>query len=312
MSTNGTPAAPITAIYRAGMRVLTPVYERAGCAYLTGTERSSALTLAERLLAEGSPVTLGYWPRKDETVARVTEEEQATIEALGDLGQGDKTAVSLKVARLGFDANVVRQLARQAVQRQIGLVFDAHSPAEADQTLELAKIARSKGASTGIVLPARWKRSAGDALTASEYGLWVRVVKGQWPDDAPGSTVSSEAALRTSFIALVNRLLGLGVRTAIATHDVVLLEQALTRIAAASAHSEVELLLGLPVRRPLETAQRAGAATRFYVSFGYPGLPYPFRAILRRPRLAWLLTQGIVLGSRNQDIQRRAALGSPE
>jgi proline dehydrogenase len=298
------------AIYSAGLRVLGPVYARAGSAYLAGRERTSALAVAERLLASGSEVTLGYWPLRAESAAQVTAEECATLEALGDLGAyEDRTAVSLKAARLGFDADAVRQLARLAVEQHTSLVFDAHSPAEADRTLELARVARAQGASTGVALPARWARSADDAVMASECGLSVRVVKGQWPDDAPGRRLSGEAALRSSCLNLLDRLAGLGVRAAVATHDVVLLEQALPRLSTSGAPPEVELLLGLPIRRALTTARRAGASTRFYVSFGHPGLPYPFRAVLRRPRLAWLLTQGVVLGGHNQAIQRHRALG---
>ena len=296
-------------IYSTGLRALGPVYVRAGCAYLAGHERTSALEVAELLLAAGSEVTFGYWPSQGESAAHVTAELFATLESLGELGAyGDRTALALKASRFGFDADVVRQLSRLAIERDIRLVFDAHSPAEADRTLELGRVARGEGASTGVVLPARWARSAEDAVMALECDLIVRVVKGQWPDDVRGRGPSGEAALRLSCLSLLDRLIGLGVRAALATHDVVLLEQALPRLAASGALPEVELLLGLPVRRALDTARRAGASTRFYVSFGHPGLPYPFVAILRRPRLAWLLTQGVILGGRNQAIQRHAAL----
>jgi proline dehydrogenase len=298
-------------IYSTGLRVLGPVYARAGSAYLSGRERTSALAVAERLLAARSEVTLGYWPDQRASAAQVTDEVYATLESLAELdAYGDRIAISLKAARLGFDADAVRQLSRLAVERHTRLVFDAHSPAEADRTLELARVARGEGASTGVVLPARWGRSAEDAVMASEYGLSVRVVKGQWPDDVPGGRrLSGEGALRSSFLDLIDRLAGLGVRVAVATHDVVLLEQALARLATPGTPPEVELLLGMPVQRALDTARRAGASTRFYVSFGHPGLPYPFMAVLLRPRLAWLLTQGIVLGEHNQAIQRHAALG---
>jgi proline dehydrogenase len=298
------------AAYSAGVRVLGPVYARAGSAYLAGREQSTALAVAERLLASGSEITLGYWPSKDESAADVAAEEHSILEALGHLRAFEhRTTLSLKAARLGFDADAVRKLAKLAVERHTRLVFDAHSPAEADRTLELARLARAEGASTGVALPARWARSSEDAVMASEFGLSVRVVKGQWPDDVPGCRLNSEAALRSSCLNLLDRLAGLSVRTAVATHDVVLLKQALPRLSDWGKPPEVELLLGLPVRPALTTARRAGASTRFYVSYGHPGLPYPFRAALRRPRLAWLLTQGVVLAGRNQTIQRRGALG---
>ncbi|MDQ0673950.1 proline dehydrogenase [Pseudarthrobacter siccitolerans] len=298
------------AIYAVGVRALGPVYSRAGSAYLAGRERPAALAIAGRLVAAGSEVTLGYWPRQGESSAEVTAEEFATLDALGQSGAyGNGAAVSLKAARVGFDADVVRRLAVLAAERHVRLVFDAHSPAEADRTLDLARMAHSEGASVGVALPTRWRRSAEDAVMASECGLSVRVVKGQWPDAVARNRLSVEDTLRSSFLGLVERLVRLDVRFAVATHDVVLLEHTLKRAAALGSPPEVELLLGMPIRRALEVARRAGASTRFYVSFGYPGLPYPFRSILLRPRLAWLLTQGVVLGGRNQVIQQRAALG---
>lgn len=297
------------AAYHAGMQMLGPLYARAGSAYLAGQDKSSALEVAGRLFSAGSAVTLGYWPRQGEPVSLVAAEEEHALQALGELGAGkDCAGLSLKAARIGFDADIVRQLAKVAAKQETRLVFDAHSPGEADRTLALARAARSEGASTGVVLPARWQRSLEDATMASEFGLSVRVVKGQWPDDAPGAKAVSEAALRLRYLHLLDFMAGLDVRMAIATHDVVLLEKALTYLTASGVAPEVELLLGLPVRRALDVARRAGAATRFYVGFGQPGLPYPFRAVLLRPRLAWLLAQGIVLGGHNQVIQRNAVL----
>ena len=297
------------AIYSASVRALGPLYARAGSAYLAGDNRSSALAIAARLVAAGSAVTVGYWPRQGESSADVAAEVYATLDALGDAAlYGRVASLSLKAARLGFDAGVVRHLASLAAERDVRLVFDAHSPAEADRTLELAREARRAGALTGVVLPARWGRSADDAAMAAESGLWVRVVKGQWPGSAPGTRLSAEDALRASFLDLVDRLSGLHVPFALATHDPAVLEEALARRTAAGAQSEVELLLGLPIRRPLHVARQSGASIRFYVSYGYPGLPYPFRSVLLRPRLAWLLTQGLVLGGRNQAIQQQAAL----
>ena len=298
-----------SAIYSATLRALGPFYARAGSAYLAGNNRTSALAVSARLVAAGSEVTLGYWPPQGESFEEVAAEESATLHALGNAGlYGAGAALSLKAARLGFDADVVRRLAVLAAERNVRLVFDAHSPAEADRTLELARIARREDAPTGVVLPARWGRSAEDAVMASECGLSVRVVKGQWPDTVPGIRRSAEDALRSSFLGLVDRLSGLGVPFSVATHDPVLLDEALGHLAGSEAQSEVELLLGLPIQRVLQIARRSGASTRFYVSFGYPGLPYPFRSVLLRPRLAWLLAQGLVLGGRNQVIQQQAAL----
>jgi hypothetical protein len=95
----------------------------------------------------------------------------------------------------------------------------------------------------------------------------------------------------------------------VATHDVVPLEESLRRVGAAGVSPQVELMLGLPIGPALAVVRRPRAALRYYLGFGRPGLPYPVTAVLRRPRLAGLLVQGLARGARNQRIQQEAALG---
>jgi proline dehydrogenase len=290
----------------AGLRLLSPLYRRAGSAYLVGRDRAGAIELAGRLLAAGSDVTLGYWPLKGEPLGSVTAEELATVEALA--AHGSRSTVALKMPNLCFDSGAVKRLAARAAETGVRLAFDAHSPRDTDRTLELARAARAEGADVGVVLPSRWARSLRDAEQAAESGLWVRLVKGQWPDDVGGGGRSGEAALRSSFLAVLDRLLVSRVPVVVATHDAVLLQRALVRMSAAGVAGQAELLLGLPVGRALGVVVRCGAQVRYYIGFGHPGLPYPFTSVLRRPRLARNLTQGLILGARNQRIQQRAAL----
>lgn len=291
----------------AGRRLLAPVFERAGSAYLVSPHRSTAISIAEQLVAGGNDVTLGYWPREGEPAHDVAAEEQATI---GELrSHGPRATLAVKAPALGFQSDTVMSLARSAADAGVNLLFDAHAPEDADRTLALACRARSNGARVGVALPARWERSLADARVAAETGLSVRVVKGQWPDDVPGGGPAAEAPLRTAVLRLLDCLVEAAAPVSIATHDAVLLEAALVRLAAAGVPAEVELLLGLPVQRPLAVAALFRAHVRYYVAFGHPGLPYPFQAVLRRGRLTGLLAQGLLLGAHNQRIQQRAALG---
>jgi proline dehydrogenase len=295
----------VSAVRSVARRLLVPVVARAGSAYLAGADAAAATELARRLLAEDSDVVVGYWQKEKEPPGSVFAEQLAAMEALAPFGA--RVSLAVKAPALSFDATAVRQLARRAQQAAVRLVFDAHSPGEADRTLQLARVAIGEGASTGVALPARWARSLVDAELAAREGLSVRVVKGQWPDE-PASGPAGEAALRTAFLRLLDRLTQAEVPVDVATHDVVLLAEALDRAAAAGRPAGVELLLGLPVRRPRAVSTTRRARLRYYVGFGSPGLPYPVTSILRRPRLAADLTQGLLRGARNQTAQQRAAL----
>ena len=147
-----------------------------------------------------------------------------------------------------------------------------------------------------------------DAGGAASAGLDVRVIKAEWPDDRSAGSLS-EAVFRASFgAALVEELAGASVRVMVATHDPVLLDSAVGRLRAAGTPCEIELLLGLPARRALAVAAHHGVPVRFYLPYGHPSLVYSPSSILRRPRLAVPLAQGVLLGGRNQQVRQREAL----
>jgi proline dehydrogenase len=94
----------------------------------------------------------------------------------------------------------------------------------------------------------------------------------------------------------------------VATHDAVLLDRVVRRLRAAGIDCEIELLLGLPARRPLAVAARHAVPVRFYLAYGHPSLVYSPGAVLRRTRLALPLAAGVSLGSWNQRLRVREAL----
>ncbi|SOC47727.1 L-proline dehydrogenase [Blastococcus aggregatus] len=281
-------------------RLLTPILRRAGRAYLAGSERPSALAVAGRLLALGSMVSIAYWNAPVEPPAAVLAENAAALDALAAWGR--RARLAIKVPALGRDCGAVRELASRAAESGVRLDFDAHAPADADVTLELAGAARAQGARVAVALPARWARSLDDVARAADGDLGVRVVKGQWPEEG-GRHLVGDRELRAAYLRLVERLSGTDVPFALATHDPVLLGRALELTGRSSAPAAVELLPGLPLRRPLAVSARAGARVDFYVPYGSPSLGYPVSSVLSRPRLAAAFGQGLLRGSRNQSIQ---------
>ena len=296
----------MTTARTAALSLLGPVFTRAGSAYLVAPDLPAASAAARRLVDRGRSVTLAYWPGGDDTAATVLARTREAVDALG--GGAGAPRVAVKAPALAGEPAAARCLGREAAEAGVGLVFDSHAPADAAATLVAARVARDEGADVGVAIPARWARSRHDAATAAEAGFSVRVVKGQWPDHGGGP--AGERSLRAAYLALLDRLSDLGVPAGVATHDAVLLDAALARLAAAGASGEAEVLLGLPVRRPLAAAARHTAPVRFYLAFGQPSLTYPLTAVLRRPRLAVTLTQGLLLGAHNQRVQQRAALSA--
>lgn len=281
-------------------RLLAPllalVVGRAERAYVTGPTRESALVVAMRLLGAGYAVTLAYWDG-GAPPSQVEAEVAGCIAALAGCRLVPRVAV--KAPQLGFDPDALGRLAAQAREAGVGLVLDSHAPDEAPRTLELARVVREHGATTGVAIPARWDRSPADARAASADGLDVRVVKGQWAE--PGRR-EADPDLRAACDRVVAALPEGG--GSIATHDTRLLEQVLRKRRPAG----VELLFGLPARRALAVARRHDVPVRFYVAYGTPTTGFSPGEVLRRPRLGRDLAAGAVVAGTNPRLRLAEAV----
>ncbi len=163
----------------------------------------------------------------------------------------------------------------------------------AERTLALIAESAPRDDQLGITLPARWRRSPGDAAAAVELGLGVRVVKGRWPDlGAP------DRDLRAGFLALVERLAGRARRVAVATHDESLARQALGLLRAAGTPCELELLFGLPAAPAARAADELSAPVRIYVPYGHATLPYRVPDARGDARILGWLARDLLLGKR--------------
>ncbi len=181
----------------------------------------------------------------------------------------------------------------QARSAGVHVDFDSLSRESAERTLALIAEPAPHHDQLGITLPARWRRSLGDAAAAVELGLGVRVVKGRWPDlGAP------DRDLRASFLALVERLAGRARRVAVATHDEPLARQALGVLRAAGTPCELELLFGLPAAPAAHAADELSVPVRIYVPYGHATLPYRIPDVRRNVRILGWLVQDLLQGRR--------------
>ncbi|MFD2428542.1 hypothetical protein ACFSUK_11085 [Sphingobium scionense] len=163
--------------------------------------------------------------------------------------RGLDLSLSVKAPPLRFDPVSLRELAQIARQSGLSLMFDAHGPQDADDTLAAVERLLPDFPDTGMVLPARWQRSLADAARLHDSSAPVRVVRGEWPDPA-GDTVDPDAA----YLALVTALAGRAAPVAIATHRPALADRALTLLREAGTPCSLVQLRGC----------RAAAAVRWH------------------------------------------------
>jgi proline dehydrogenase len=80
----------------------------------------------------------------------------------------------------------------------------------------------------------------------------------------------------------------------VASHDVPLAAEAVSRLRRAGTPCELELLYGMPLTRSLRWADTSGVPVRIYVPYGRGYLPYAVSQLRRNPRLLWGLLRDLV------------------
>ncbi len=264
---------------------------RAAAAYVAGPRIDDALLACRALRERGRASTVGFWNEGSQQPGQVAQTYRAAVEALSQ--NGLDTRLSIKAPALGFSPELVAELVERTDSAGVGVHFDSLAPEAADRTMALIAEAGSHQPELGITLPARWRRSLGDAGAAVELGLGVRVVKGRWPDPE-----QPEGDHRPGFMALVERLAGRARRVAVATHDEPLAREALRRLRAAGTPCELELLFGLPAAAPAHVADELSAPVRIYVPYGHATLPYRISDARCDIRILEWFSQDVLRGRR--------------
>lgn len=277
-----------------------PVYalaRRAARSYIAGERLSEAMELAESMAQQGMRSTVGYWDAVGSEPSDVFTAYHAALLALA--ASRRDSYLSIKFPSLGYSAEMLESLVREAKRLEIRLHFDSMGPESVERTWEAIERALRQDADIGCTLPARWWRSPDDADRAARRGLAVRVVKGQWADPSEAGPDP-----RRGFEAIIERLAGRARMVAVATHNLRTARSALKRLTAAGTPTTLELLYGLPTERQIELAREFGVATRMYLPYGAAYLPYCLSQLKRNPLLAWWLVRDAVASR----ITRAAAL----
>jgi proline dehydrogenase len=251
-------------------RLLAQVAKR----YVAGPTLADGCRVAQRYRDQGLATTLGYWDQEGEPPTQVQRE---CLQATEGLTPPDY--VSIKLTALGGSEALLEPLAALALARGVRLHFDAMGPETAQATRDAVQrlVARHGSAlQVGYTLPGRWRRSVDDAAWASELGLAVRIVKGQFPD-------ADQLDPFAGYLAVARALAGRKAPVGVATHNPALCDQATRSLLEAGTPTTLEQLHGLPMRRQRALAQARGLPTTVYVAYGQAYLPYVVSSVMRNP-----------------------------
>lgn len=185
--------------------------------------------------------------------------------------------------------NHLRTLADAAQAQGAFLWLDMGPSATTDRTLDLYQRLRATHTNTGVCLGAGLRRTARDVERLLPLAPAVRLVKGGLPEPSSVAfTASTE--IDANFLALAVTLLResrtrAGMRVALGTHDVDLVEQIAVHAAAAGIPKdafEVQMLYGVRAKHQRRLA-RAGYTVKTLIAYGDEWYPWYLRRVAERP-----------------------------
>lgn len=253
------------------------VARKASRNYIAGPALEDAQRVSRHLIDRGYWVTQGYWDGSGDAPEQVLDTYLAALRQLAGI-EGNHY-LSLKIPALRYDREMFAAVLAASRRLSVPLHFDSLAPEHADRIHAFIRNhSQPDSGDIGCTLPGRWRRSVEDADRASELGLNVRVVKGQWED--PGNP---ERDPRSGYLEVVDRLAGKARCVRVATHDASLAREALNRLKAAGTRCELELLFGLSVTSLVSLAAELNVPVRIYIAFGHAYLPYALASLRKQP-----------------------------
>jgi len=266
--------------------------------FVAGETAADALSVAERLVAEGLSVSIDYLGEDTvdpEQAARVASEYVTLLELLAAAGLtvGGRAEVSVKPTAVGLGLpehgektaaeNVVR-ICRAAKAAGTTVTIDMEDHTRIDATLRLVGELRADFPDLGCVIQSYLRRSPGDCQALAVAGSRVRLCKGAYraPD---GVALAARSEVDRSFARCMRILLDGPGYPMLATHDprlVAIAKSRATTIGREPGSFEYQMLYGIRADEQAALAAE-GAQVRVYVPYGSDWYGYFMRRLAERP-----------------------------
>jgi proline dehydrogenase len=273
--------------------------------FMPGETAADALTAAHQLHGHGIGSVFTYLGENITDAAEARRAADEYIEVLHQIrARGLDAQVSVKLTQLGVDissSQCYMNLKRiiECAGENSTVWIDMESNQYVDITLELYRRARTAFPNVGVCLQAYLYRTARDIAALMPLAPAIRLVKGAYKE-AADVAYPRKSDVDENYFTLARGLLGesalrAGVRTAIATHDPVLIHRIhdMTRSSGLSnGQYEFQMLYG--IQRPeLVRLVREGYRARILIAYGAYWFPWFMRRLAERPANVWFVARNL-------------------
>jgi len=273
--------------------------------FMPGERTEDAIDAAERLAADGIPVTLTYLGENVESAADAEAVAEHYLELLDLIEErGIDAEVSVKPTHLGLDLDPeatfqrLRRLAERSAPLGKHLFLDMESAPYVEPTLAIYRRLREEFENTAVCIQAYLHRTPQDVADLVAAGGSMRLVKGAYRESGDVA-IHDRRRIRATFEKLALEFLRWagGGRLALATHDVKVLAEIDRRAAAAGfdrSSYEIQMLYGIRVADQRRLTGE-GFRVRVLISYGTHWYPWFMRRVAEHPgRNLWLAIRNLL------------------
>jgi len=276
--------------------------------YIAGSTVGEAINVVRALSEQGAMATLDILGEFIHTSEEATANGRAYMDLLqriSDEGLAEAN-ISIKLTALGLllDPGLcldnLRRILDLVRKQENFLRIDMEDAPCTTATIGLYETLRAKyPAHVGLVLQSRLRRTIDDVDRLASEPANYRLCKGIYLEPREIAYTDAES-IRRNFVLILDRMLELGSYVGIATHDELLVWEALRLIRKhrlAPDRYEFQMLLGVDeqLRRILITG---GHRLRVYVPFGKHWYAYSVRRLRENPQIAGYALKALLKGSR--------------
>ncbi len=238
---------------------------------------------------------LGEHVRDEDEAKKNIEENQRILKAIEDSKLN--ASLSIKLTQLGleiekhFCLSNVEKIVGSAASKNIFVWIDMENSPYTEDTIYIYLEIFKKYKNVGVAIQSNLKRSESDIRRIAASGGIIRLVKGAY-SEKPDIAYTSRKDITINYSKLTGYLFYKSPFFAIATHDDLLINEALVANETHGRRIEFQMLLG--VREELKKKLvKNGLTVVDYIPYGKNWFPYSLRRIRERKRNILLVFRSI-------------------
>jgi proline dehydrogenase len=270
------------------------IVRRVANRYIAGETTEEALRVVAGLNARGFRATLDILGEHIHSLHQAHRAIDGYLAMLEEIArQKLDSTISIKLTQLGLklDAGACLEMTRRIVRRASELNnfvrIDMEDSSCTTDTLRTYRELRREFANVGVVVQAYLRRTMDDICALEDLRPNYRLCKGVYLESREIS-YRDMRVINRNYVVLLERLLRNGSYVGIATHDELMVWEALRIIRELKLPPvayEFQMLLGVE-EQLRDIIRAAGHNVRVYIPFGYDWYAYSVRRLRENPRLA--------------------------